>query len=165
MLLEVDLLARHLPRRRRVSQMHWGGGTPTYYPAADLERLFRRIASHFEFTPDAEIGIEVDPRVTTHEQIATLRRLGFNRVSMGVQDFSPEVQEAVHRVQSYDLTRALVEKAREEGFGSVNLDLIYGLPYQTPRGLPPHARPGDRASDRIASRCTRSRSCPGSRPT
>jgi oxygen-independent coproporphyrinogen-3 oxidase len=134
-LLEVDLLARHLPRRRRVSQMHWGGGTPTYYPAADLERLFRRIASHFEFTPDAEIGIEVDPRVTTHEQIATLRRLGFNRVSMGVQDFSPEVQEAAHRVQSYDLTRALVEKAREEGFGSVNLDLIYGLPYQTREGF------------------------------
>src|SRR5206468_2100822 len=104
-LLEVDLLARHLPNRRRVSQMHWGGGTPTYYPAAELERLFRGFADRFEFTPDAEIAIEVDPRVTSHEQIVALRRLGFNRVSMGVQDFAPEVQEAVHRVQSYELTK------------------------------------------------------------
>ena len=130
-LLEVDLLARHLPHRRRVSQIHWGGGTPTYYPSADLERLFGAFAERFELTGDAEVGIEVDPRVTTHEQIAALGRLGFNRISMGVQDFAPEVQEAVHRVQSYEITRALVDRSRAEGFGSVNLDLIYGLPYQT----------------------------------
>jgi oxygen-independent coproporphyrinogen-3 oxidase len=131
----VDLLARHLPSRRGVSQMHWGGGTPTYYPPADLERLFRAFARHFTFTADAEIGIEVDPRVTSDEQVALLRRLGFNRISMGVQDFAPEVQEAVHRVQSYQLTRALIARSREEGFHSVNIDLIYGLPYQTTAGF------------------------------
>lgn len=130
-LAEVDLLARHLPDRRRISQMHWGGGTPTFYPARDLERLFAAIAERFEFTPDAELGIEVDPRVTTSEQIQALRRLGFNRLSLGVQDFAPEVQRAVHRIQSYEWTRSLVEQARAEGFGSINLDLIYGLPYQT----------------------------------
>src|SRR5439155_3880609 len=133
--LEIDLLARHLPRRRRVSQMHWGGGTPTYYPATDLERLFQAFAERFRFTADAEIGIEVDPRVTTAEQITRLRRLGFNRISMGVQDFAPEVQQAVHRIQSYELTRALVDGARAAGYGSVNLDLIYGLPYQSVAGF------------------------------
>jgi len=132
---EVDLLARHLPRRRRVSQMHWGGGTPTYYPPADLERLFNALAQRFTFTDDAEIGIEVDPRVTSEAHVAALRRLGFNRISMGVQDFAPEVQEAVHRVQSYELTRALIERSRAEGFHSVNIDLIYGLPYQSAAGF------------------------------
>jgi oxygen-independent coproporphyrinogen-3 oxidase len=134
-ILEADLLARHLPHRRRVSQMHWGGGTPTYYPAADLERFFGALAERFEFTADAEIGIEVDPRVTSEAHVTALRRLGFNRISMGVQDFAPEVQEAVHRVQSYELTRALVDRARAEGFTSVNIDLIYGLPYQTAAGF------------------------------
>ena len=132
---EVELLARHLPRRRTISQLHWGGGTPTFYPAKDLERLFRAWSGHFEFTPDAEIGIEVDPRVTTREQITVLRRLGFNRLSMGVQDFTPEVQRAVHRVQTFEWTRDLVEAARAEGFSSVNIDLIYGLPYQSLEGF------------------------------
>ena len=131
LLLEVDLLAGLLPHRRRVSQMHWGGGTPTYYPAAELERLFRAFAARFEFTKDAEIGIEVDPRVTTREQVTRLAALGFNRISLGVQDFDPDVQRAVHRIQGYDLTRELVEGARAEGFQSVNIDLIYGLPYQS----------------------------------
>ena len=132
---EIDLLAQHLPHRRRVSQMHWGGGTPTFYPAHDLERLFHAISERFEFTPDAELGIEVDPRVTTSHQIASLRRLGFNRLSMGVQDFAPEVQRAVHRIQSYEWTRDMVAQARAEGFTSVNIDLIYGLPYQTVEGF------------------------------
>jgi oxygen-independent coproporphyrinogen-3 oxidase len=132
MLVELELLARHLPNRRTLSQMHWGGGTPTYYPAPDLERLFHAIAKRFRFTPDAEIGIEVDPRVTSAAQIRSLRRLGFNRLSMGVQDFDPRVQEAVRRVQSYELTAELLRVAREAGFRSVNLDLIYGLPYQVP---------------------------------
>ena len=131
LLLEVDLLARHLPHRRQVSQMHWGGGTPTYYPPEDLERLFRAFADRFTFTEDAEIGIEVDPRVTSEAQVALLRRLGFNRISMGVQDFAPEVQEAVRRVQSFELTRDLIERSRAEGVHSVNIDLIYGLPDQT----------------------------------
>lgn len=135
LLMEVDLLARHLPHRRQLSQMHWGGGTPTYYPPADLARLFTAIGSHFTFTPDAEIGIEVDPRVTTDAQVTLLRGLGFNRISMGVQDFAPEVQAAVHRVQSYELTRALIARSRAEGFQSVNVDLIYGLPYQSVTGF------------------------------
>jgi len=134
-MMEVDLLARHLPHRRRVSQMHWGGGTPTYYPSGDLERFFRAIAERFTFTDDAEIGIEVDPRVTSEAHVGTLRRLGSNRISMGAQDFAPEVQEAVHRVQSYELTQALVDRSRAEGFHSVNIDLIYGLPYQTAAGF------------------------------
>ena len=135
MLLELDLLARHLPRRRVLSQMHWGGGTPTYYPPADLERFFRAIAERFRFTPDAEIGIEVDPRATSPEHIRALRALGFNRLSMGVQDFDARVQEAVHRVQSFELTAGLIQLARAEGFRSVNVDLIYGLPYQSPEGF------------------------------
>jgi oxygen-independent coproporphyrinogen-3 oxidase len=134
-LAEVDLLARHLPNRRRISQMHWGGGTPTFYPAHDLERLFHAFSERFEFTPDAELGIEVDPRVTTTQQIESLRRLGFNRLSMGVQDFAPEVQRAVHRIQSFEWTRSMVQQARAEGFTSVNIDLIYGLPYQTAEGF------------------------------
>jgi oxygen-independent coproporphyrinogen-3 oxidase len=132
---EIDLLARQLPRRRRIAQMHWGGGTPTSYPIEDLERLFHAIARHFSFTPDAEMGIEVDPRVTSEEQIARLGRLGFNRLSMGVQDFSPDVQQAIRRIQSVEQTRALLDRARSEGYRSVNLDLIYGLPYQTLEGF------------------------------
>ncbi len=128
---EIALLARHLPQRRRVAQMHWGGGTPTSYPIEDLERLHREIARHFEFTPDAEIGVEVDPRVTSTEQVERLARLGFNRFSMGVQDFAPEVQQAVHRIQSVQQTAELVQCARAEGCRSVNIDLIFGLPMQT----------------------------------
>lgn len=128
---EIDLLASHLPDRRTVSQMHWGGGTPTYYTPAQLSRLMARITSHFTFTPDAELGIEVDPRVTTHEHLDVLRSLGFNRLSMGVQDFNPQVQEAVNRIQSFELTRDLIERARQLGFTSINVDLIYGLPHQT----------------------------------
>jgi oxygen-independent coproporphyrinogen III oxidase len=135
LLREIDLLAAELPTRRTVSQMHWGGGTPTYYTPEQLERLFGGIARHFSFTPDADIGIEADPRVTTETQLARLRRLGFNRLSMGVQDFAPEVQEAVHRIQSVEQTAALVARARAEGFLSVNLDLIFGLPRQTLDGF------------------------------
>ena len=127
---EIELLSNHLPNRHRVSQLHWGGGTPTYYSPAELKRLFHSFAERFVFTPDAEISIEVDPRSTSDEHITVLRDLGFNRISLGVQDFDPTVQEAVNRVQSYEMTRALVERARAEGYSSVNIDLIYGLPYQ-----------------------------------
>jgi oxygen-independent coproporphyrinogen-3 oxidase len=132
---EIDLLAAHLPRRRTVSQLHWGGGTPTYYPAAQLERVFARLSRHFTLTPAAEAGLEIDPRVTSAEQLTVLRRLGFNRLSMGVQDFTAEVQEAVNRVQSYEQTRTLVDQARRLGYASLNIDLIYGLPYQTEAGF------------------------------
>jgi oxygen-independent coproporphyrinogen III oxidase len=129
---EIDLLAAHLPDRRTIAQMHWGGGTPTYYAPEQLGELFARIARHFTFTRDAELGVEIDPRVTTLEHLDLLRSLGFNRLSMGVQDFDPKVQEAINRIQSYELTRGLIEHARRLGFGSTNVDLIYGLPHQSP---------------------------------
>ena len=132
---EIDLLAAHLPARRTVSQLHWGGGTPTYYTAEQLERVFARLSRHFDFPADAEIGVEIDPRVTSEGQLDALRRLGFNRLSMGVQDFAPEVQEAVNRIQSYESTNALVDRARVLGYRSINIDLIYGLPFQTVEGF------------------------------
>ncbi len=129
---EIALLASRLPRRRRVSQYHWGGGTPTYLDLPEIEALHRAVERDFDLDPDGEIAVEVDPRVTTVEQMELLRSLGFNRVSMGVQDFTPEVQAAVHRDQTEAQTRALFEACRRLGFESVNLDLIYGLPLQTP---------------------------------
>ena len=121
-------------RGRPVVQLHWGGGTPTYFPPPLLERLAQRILERFAFAPDAEIGVEVDPRVTTRAHLETLARLGFNRLSMGVQDFDPRVQEAINRIQP-EATRRLVEQARALGFPSVNMDLIYGLPFQTPESF------------------------------
>jgi oxygen-independent coproporphyrinogen III oxidase len=128
---EVDRISRSVSRDRQVTQYHWGGGTPTYLSPAQIEELFSHTRERFSFAPDAEIGIEVDPRVTTEEHLETLRRMGFNRLSMGIQDFKPEVQKAVHRLQSYEGTRDLMQSARELGFDSINVDLIYGLPYQT----------------------------------
>ncbi len=128
---EVALVAARLPRRREVSQLHWGGGTPTFLDPRQLERCHAILARSFRFTPDAEKAIEVDPAVTTCAQIETLAGLGFNRISMGVQDFDPKVQETVGRIQSEKETADLVEAARRNGFKGVNLDLIYGLPHQT----------------------------------
>jgi oxygen-independent coproporphyrinogen-3 oxidase len=116
---------------RRVRQYHWGGGTPTQFDLARLERVQAAFEKTFRLDEDAEVAIEVDPRVTTREQIAFLAAHGFNRVSMGVQDFEPAVQEAIKRVQSEDETRAVIAAAREHGIPSVNIDLIYGLPEQT----------------------------------
>ncbi len=128
---EAELLAERLPRRRALAQMQWGGGTPTYLSPAELELLFASIAERFELEPGAELAIEVDPRVTSREQLATLSGLGFNRLSMGVQDFTPAVQEAIGRRQTFEETRALVDAARELGFvAGINFDLIYGLPLQ-----------------------------------
>lgn len=127
---EIDRLAEHLPARRRVTQYHWGGGTPTHLDLAQIEALHRKLTSHFALDPDGEIAIEADPRHTTREQIDLLRDLGFNRVSMGVQDFDPDVQEAVDRNQTETETRALYDYCRDKGFHSINLDLIYGLPLQ-----------------------------------
>ncbi len=129
---EIDMLAERLPHRRRLSQYHWGGGTPTYLSVEQMRALHERISRHFSIEPEAEVAIEVDPRVTTFEQVDLLREMGWNRLSMGVQDFTPEVQEAVNRNQSEAQTRRLYDYARKVGFESVNLDLIYGLPLQTP---------------------------------
>ncbi|MCP4676588.1 MAG: oxygen-independent coproporphyrinogen III oxidase [Deltaproteobacteria bacterium] len=128
--LEVKAVARRLPNRRVVSQLHWGGGTPTTLASAGLERLFAILMGSFSLRDGAEVAIEVNPAVTTAEQIDTLAGLGFNRISMGVQDFTPEVQAAVGRIQSVALTRELFDKARSAGFGGINIDLMYGLPKQ-----------------------------------
>jgi oxygen-independent coproporphyrinogen-3 oxidase len=115
----------------RVCRMHWGGGTPTYYGAEDLRALFGRIAARFELAPDGEYSIEIDPRTVDAEAVRALREIGFNRASFGVQDFDPEVQAAVHRVQSAERTLEVIAAARRAGFDSINVDLIYGLPRQT----------------------------------
>jgi oxygen-independent coproporphyrinogen III oxidase len=132
--LEVEMarVAACLPDRRKVAQYHLGGGTPTYLSPDELRRLVTSFKLHFNFLPGAELAIEVDPRVTTIEHIDTLGELGFSRISMGVQDFDPAVQEAIGRVQPIEATQSLVESARKNRFGGVNLDLIYGLPRQTP---------------------------------
>jgi oxygen-independent coproporphyrinogen-3 oxidase len=128
---EIDHVGKHVSRERPVIQFHWGGGTPTYLTVSQMEDLFHYTHDRFSFAPDAEIGIEVDPRVTSRAQLESLRRLGFNRLSMGIQDFEPKVQETIHRVQPYEMTRDLILASREIGFQSINIDLIYGLPYQT----------------------------------
>jgi len=135
LLEEIDLLARHLPRRRTLSQLHWGGGTPTYYTAFELSRLMGAITERFQLAPDAEVGIEVDPRNTEPAHLETLGALGFNRLSAGVQDFAPEVQQAIHRIQSFEQTKDVLDRARAAGFRSINVDLIYGLPLQTAAGF------------------------------
>jgi oxygen-independent coproporphyrinogen-3 oxidase len=116
---------------RKVRQYHWGGGTPTQMSIAQLERVQAAFNRAFTLDSDAEIAIEVDPRVTTKEQIAWLAENGFNRVSLGVQDFEPSVQEAIKRHQSEEQTRAVIDAARDAGIRSINIDLIYGLPNQT----------------------------------
>ena len=128
---EIEHVGVRVAKTRPVIQFHWGGGTPTYLTPAQMEDLFGYTSERFSFAADAEIGIEIDPRVTTREHLETLRRLGFNRLSMGIQDFQARVQETIHRVQPYELTRDLIVAARELGFQSLNVDLIYGLPYQT----------------------------------
>ena len=128
---EIEYVSRHVSRQRRVAQFHWGGGTPTYLTPAQMEDLFGYASERFAFAPDAEIGIEVDPRVTSRQHLESLRRLGFNRLSLGIQDFDPEVQQTIHRIKPFEMTRDLIHAARALGFPSINVDLIYGLPHQT----------------------------------
>ena len=129
--VEMDRLASHLPDRREVAQMHWGGGTPTYFSPDQLAELMAKVREHFHFMRGAELAIEVDPRVTSTDHLDRLVELGFNRLSMGVQDLTPEVQEAITRDQTYEQTAELLAYARKVGFtDGINLDLIYGLPKQ-----------------------------------
>lgn len=129
---EIEMVAARLPHRRNAAQLHLGGGTPTYYTPAQLSDLVEHILRSFRMLPGAELALEADPRVTTAEHIDALADLGFNRISFGVQDFTPVVQRAVNRIQTLEQTAALVEHARRRGFRGVNVDLIYGLPHQTP---------------------------------
>ncbi len=132
---ELELQVEHFGRGHGVSQLHLGGGSPTFLSDAELEDLMNMVRRHFNLVPGGEYSVEVDPRTVTRERLAHLYRLGFNRLSFGVQDFDPAVQKAVHRVQPADQVFALVEAAREIGFESVNVDLIYGLPLQSPESF------------------------------
>ena len=131
---EIDLLLPHLGQNQTVSQVHLGGGTPTYFKDAELSDLMKWLQSAFQWQVGGEYAIEVDPRTVNDERLHHLWAMGFNRLSLGIQDFDPKVQEAVHRVQSLDQVSALIDTARGIGFSSINLDLIYGLPMQTISG-------------------------------
>lgn len=128
---EIYRRALQLSRPMRVTELHLGGGTPTFLSANELDRLISGILAHVEQTPDAEYSIESDPRVTEKNQLEVLYRLGFRRMSLGVQDFDSRVQLAVNRVQSEEQVRVVTETARAIGFDSINYDLIYGLPFQS----------------------------------
>jgi oxygen-independent coproporphyrinogen-3 oxidase len=141
---EVDLHTAHLGTGQVVSQLHLGGGTPTFLSDAELHELMAMLRRSFTLAPNGEYSIEVDPRTVDAKRLATLKELGFNRLSFGVQDFDPEVQKAVHRIQPAEQVFALVESARSLGFDSINVDLIYGLPKQTPESF-------DRTLEQIAT--------------
>jgi len=128
---EIDLVAPHLKGVRPVEQLHFGGGTPTYLEIDELQRVMNMLRKSFAFAPRGEFSIEIDPRTTPPEKARALGLLGFNRMSVGVQDFDPAVQEAVNREQSFEITRDSIVAARGAGIQSVNLDLIYGLPRQS----------------------------------
>ncbi len=128
---EIDLFRWHMASDRRIGQLHWGGGTPTHLSPEEIRDVAGHIEKTFRFSSDAEIGVEIDPRGLTLEHMKALREGGFNRVSMGVQDFNPRVQEAVNRIQPENITQSAIEWSRTLGFSSMNIDLIYGLPLQT----------------------------------
>jgi len=148
---EVALHTAHCGTGQPVSQLHLGGGTPTFLSDEGLTELMELLRRHFAFQPGGEYSIEVDPRTVTPERLAFLAQLGFNRLSFGVQDFDPQVQKAVHREQPAEQVFALVQAARELGFESINVDLIYGLPCQTPESFERTlAQVGELRPDRIA---------------
>jgi oxygen-independent coproporphyrinogen-3 oxidase len=132
---EIALVAARIGPARTVSQLHFGGGSPTFLSDAEITRLMAALRRDFPLADDAEVSIEVDPRTVTTARLAHLRAEGFNRVSFGVQDFDADVQQAVHRVQSFEMVRDLIRDARALGFVSINADLIYGLPRQTPESF------------------------------
>ena len=132
---EIKTVTDYVGKDKKISQLHLGGGTPTHLEPKQLDHLMDIVESHFGFIKGAEQSIEVHPSVTSFEHIDTLANRGFNRLSMGVQDFDPLVQEKINRFQTFEETKKLIEHAREQKFLGVNTDLIYGLPYQTPEGF------------------------------
>jgi oxygen-independent coproporphyrinogen-3 oxidase len=132
---EIAIVRSHVQGDPEVVQLHWGGGTPTFLSSEEMSDLMSRLREQFAFAPDPELSIEVDPRKIDERIVAFLASLGFNRVSVGVQDFDPAVQKAVNRIQSEAETRAVITAARTHGFKSVSVDLIYGLPRQTLSGF------------------------------
>ncbi len=127
---EMAMVAGHVGPLRRVTQLHWGGGTPTFLLHDEMRAVMAATREHFDLTRDAEISVELDPRHADDPTLEVLADLGFNRASLGIQDFDPEVQRAVHRIQSVEDTRRVVDSARRLGFESISFDLIYGLPHQ-----------------------------------
>jgi len=133
---EIDILANHLDTSREVIQFHFGGGTPTFYSAYELDEIINYIKKAFpNWSNEAEISVEIDPRFFNEEQMKVFKKHNFNRISFGVQDFDAKVQEAVHRDQPYEITKNAVDLARKYGITSINTDLIYGLPYQSLEGF------------------------------
>jgi len=129
---EIDILAQHIDTHREVIQFHFGGGTPTFYKAFELDEIVTYIKSKFpNWSSEAEISCEIDPRFFNEEQMKVFHKHGFNRISFGVQDLDDKVQKEIHRVQPLQLTKNAVELARKYGINSINTDFIYGLPYQT----------------------------------
>jgi len=129
---ELNILVKYLDTSREVIQLHFGGGTPTFFDAKQLQKIISLIKNKFKnFSKNAEISCEIDPRYLTQAQLDVLIENGFNRISFGVQDFNHKVQEAVHRIQPYEVTQNTVNMARKADITSINMDLIYGLPYQT----------------------------------
>ena len=128
---EMDSVTQPLGERTTLSQVHFGGGTPTFLDEKQLTALWQSITRRFTIAHDAEVAVEVDPVVTTRGQLALLRSFGFNRISLGVQDLDPKVQKAIDRIQTEEETRSVLEYARGLGYTGINVDLIYGLPYQT----------------------------------
>ena len=128
---ELAQMAAVVNPRRKVVQLHWGGGTPTFLKPPEIRELGQAIRDQFKFAPNIEAGVEIDPRRITPDHLQALRDAGFNRASLGVQDFDPKVQKAVHRIQPREMTAGVIKELRELGFESVNVDLIYGLPFQT----------------------------------
>ncbi|MBN8893144.1 MAG: oxygen-independent coproporphyrinogen III oxidase [Rhodospirillales bacterium 70-18] len=151
LLAEIALVSAALDRPMRVAHVHWGGGTPTALPPARLVQVMGALRTHFALDADAEVAVEVDPRTATPEAIAALGEMGCTRASLGVQDFAPEVQQAVNRHQSFEQTRDCADALRAAGVASINLDLMYGLPFQTEAGVAATvSRALDILPDRIA---------------
>jgi len=128
---EMDMVISRIQGRKLIRQLHWGGGTPTYLSEGQMERLFSRIRTVFDIDLNEEIAIEIDPRTVTQNKLKVLRQLGFNRISMGVQDFDDKVQDDINRIQPFEQVAQVHQWCRDLKFESVNYDLIYGLPYQT----------------------------------
>ena len=128
---EVEMVSHYLGTDRLTEQLHLGGGTPTFLSQGELAQLMGMVRDHFQFSDDAEISVEIDPRTISDDTLAHLVSLGFNRTSFGVQDFDPQVQEAIHRIQPVSMVENAILKSRELGFESINTDLIYGLPKQS----------------------------------
>jgi oxygen-independent coproporphyrinogen III oxidase len=148
---EIDLNLEYLGRDQVVSQLHLGGGSPTFFSDDELSELMAMLKRGFALTSEGEYSIEIDPRTVDKQRLEHLSKLGFNRLSFGVQDFDADVQKAVHRVQPFEQVRDLMQAARELPFASINVDLIYGLPKQTPESFTNTLRQvNDLRPDRIA---------------